>query len=72
MIDEQQERHKSYNNTIAIDHQRDTLTVSIITLMFIKNLKILYFNYNWIIYYQIKKYELLSLYLQKVIYLSIS
>lgn len=63
MIDEQQERHKSYNNTIAIDHQRDTLTVSIITLMFIKNLKILYFNYNWIIYYQIKKYELLSLYL---------
>jgi len=72
LIDEQQERHKSYNNTIAIDHQRDTLTVSIITLMFIKNLKILYFNYNWIIYYQIKKYELLSLYLQKVIYLSIS
>lgn len=55
MIDEQQERHKSYNNTIAIDHQRDTLTVSIITLMFIKNLKILYFNYNWIIYYQIKE-----------------
>lgn len=63
MIDEQQERHKSHNNTIAIDHQRDTLTVSIITLMLIKNLKILYFNYNWIVYYQIKKYELLSHYL---------
>ncbi|CAH1725441.1 centrosomal protein of 135 kDa-like isoform X1 [Aphis gossypii] len=26
LIDEQQERHKSHNNTIAIDHQRDTLT----------------------------------------------
>lgn len=63
MIDEQQERHKSHNNTIAIDYQRDTLTVSIITLMLIKNLKILYFNYNWIVYYQIKKYELLSHYL---------
>ncbi|XP_001945549.2 centrosomal protein of 135 kDa [Acyrthosiphon pisum] len=26
LIDEQQERHKSHNNTMAIDHQRDTLT----------------------------------------------
>jgi len=39
LIDEQQERHKSHNNTIAIDHQRDTLTVSIITLMLMKNFK---------------------------------
>jgi len=29
LIDEQQELHKFHNNTIAIDHQRDTLTVSI-------------------------------------------
>lgn len=27
LIDEQQERHKFQNNTIAIDHKRDTLTV---------------------------------------------
>ncbi|XP_025196945.1 centrosomal protein of 135 kDa-like [Melanaphis sacchari] len=26
LIDEQQKRHKSHSNTIAIDHQRDTLT----------------------------------------------
>ncbi|KAL5242925.1 hypothetical protein ACI65C_010335 [Semiaphis heraclei] len=26
LIDEQQERHRSHNNTMAIDHQRDTLT----------------------------------------------
>lgn len=27
LIEEQQERHKFQNNTIAIDHQRDTLKV---------------------------------------------
>lgn len=29
LIDEQQELHKFHNNTIAIDHQKDTLTVDI-------------------------------------------
>lgn len=30
LIEEQQERYKFQNNTIVIDHQRDTLTVSLI------------------------------------------
>lgn len=30
LIDEQQERNKFYNNSIAIDHQRDTLRVILI------------------------------------------
>lgn len=29
LIDEQQELHKFHNNTIANDHQKDTLTVDI-------------------------------------------
>lgn len=43
LIDEQQERHKSHNNTIAIDHQRDTLTVGTITLIFYKTFKSIIF-----------------------------
>lgn len=36
LIEEQQERHKSHSNTVAIDLQRDTLTVSKTTKMFKK------------------------------------
>jgi len=35
LIDEQQEKHKFHNNTIAIDHQRDTLVVIVHTIIYI-------------------------------------
>lgn len=43
LIDEQQERHKFQNNTISIDHQCETLRVSIILdvmLVFMRKLYI--------------------------------
>lgn len=45
LIDEQQEKHKFQNNTISIDHQRDTLMVSLITFISIKirNLTLYYY-----------------------------
>lgn len=47
LIDEQQERHKFQNNSISIDHQRETLRVSIIlyiVLVYTRKLNLCYIN----------------------------
>lgn len=46
LIDEQQERHKFQNNTISIDHQRETLRVSIILNVMLVNMRKLTLYYT--------------------------